>query len=127
MTPEDKAKEILDYMSLNLSDPIRKIFESKIAEAIPREVSEDELKALSAKCAEEVFFSDSPNRVAPWAYELGFREAMRRNAMAKLESLWPSEAEFSEMLFQYFGGDIARLNFPMLYKQLKARVLGGEK
>lgn len=96
---------------------------------------EEELTELSEKYGKR--FASTGNdhlnaaigQIRAWGFEDGFREAMRLNAMTKLESLWSSDEDVAYRLcpqMDCYTSESIRGAYAA-YRWLKARVLGGQK
>lgn len=138
MTPDEKAKAIVEYYQnirggehvYKKADLLALITEA-IREAGPREVSEDELQEIALRLVPQLSgaFTELKTRDRQIGLQF-FREAMRLNAIAKLESLWPSENEAFRMLQTEFPDNLMSNCWDgglTMFRLLKSHVLGGEK
>lgn len=150
MTPEEKANKIFaglttinEHFGYKFTQPLMNAIDNTalaLKEAGPREVSETEIDELAMQfCENEAPKTDSISlrQARANGYRAGLQKAARLNAIAKLESLWPSEVSEHDLhlaaLEPYPDSELGDLQYDAFIEgarwvmRLKAPALGGGK
>lgn len=134
MTVDEITNKIMEFGDLHSLSGVREEIYRLINQVSPREVSNNEIEELALQFCENEAPKTDPLALRQARFDgylSGFQEAMQLNAMAKLESLWPSDEEVLERAKEpstpIYDQHSLSYGFRKAACWLKARVLGGEK